>query len=79
MIRKVSYNVGEFGRPKHRKGQKRTEKDRKGPKRTENGPKRTEKGPKRTKKDAIVNYSQERRRKVGDIQQNSHQGSIWGK
>ena len=31
------------GRPKHRKGPKRTEKDRKGPKRDREGPKRTEK------------------------------------
>ena len=69
------------GRPKHRKGPKRTEKDRKGPKRTEKdrkGPKRTEKGPKRTEKDALVYYLPKRRRKVGDRQQNIRQGSIWG-
>ena len=67
---------------KDRKGPKRTEKDRKGPKRTEKdrkGPKRTEKGPKRTEKDALVYYLPKRRQKVGDRQQNSRQGSIWGK
>ena len=64
---------------KDREGPKRTEKDRKGPKKTEKGPKRTEKEPKRTEKDALVYYLPKRRRKVGDRQQNSRQGSIWGK
>ena len=70
------------GRPKHPKGPKRTKKDRKrpkGPKRTEKRPKRTEKGPKRTEKNALVYYLSKRRRKVGDRQQNSRQGSFWGK
>ena len=39
------------GRPKHRKGPKRTEKDRKGPKRTEKDRKGTEKDRKGTEKD----------------------------
>ena len=72
-----------LGRPKPRKKTKRTEKGRKGLKRTKKGPKRTVKGPKRgpkrTEKHVVVHDLSKRRRKVGDRQQGSRQGSTWGK
>ena len=57
-----------IGLPKNAVGLN-TEKDRKGPKRDRKG----------TEKDSLVYYLPKRRRKVGDRQENNHQGSIWGK
>ena len=56
-----------------------TEKNRKEPRRGQQGPKGTEKGPKRTEKHVLVYYLPKRRPKVGDRQQGSRRGSIWGK
>ena len=85
-VQAESSNNNNNGRPKHRKGPKRTEKDRKGPKRTEKDRKGTEKDRKGTEKDRkgrtsllFTEKEAKRRRKVGDRQQNSRQGSIWGK